>query len=127
MNTPQEFRKWICARLKGNCNHKAVDATPSDHYRAVAKSPLYRLPTELRLRILRLAFGDKTLHLDLDRPMAREDPYHSKDDYSLFFWCGFVCEEPKMGTTPATDRCDLWHPGVEKIGIWGYLNSCHLG
>lgn len=59
---PREFREWLC---RNNSNNNEIIADQQDAGFAVAQSLFYRMPLELRLYVLRLAFGGRTLHLEV--------------------------------------------------------------
>ncbi|KAF5672628.1 hypothetical protein FCIRC_8331 [Fusarium circinatum] len=120
---------------------------------AFQQSLWFKVPANLRRDILRLAFGDRRLHmhlafdpsvcntdLELDglsAPDERDDPGHSQR--KIWSWNGCICVRkfvPELGPMtrgglnpgPWIDRCcdpiNVPKPPPENIGIMGWLQSC---
>ncbi|KAF5247674.1 hypothetical protein FANTH_6297 [Fusarium anthophilum] len=113
----------------------------------------FKVPANLRRDILRLAFGDRRLHMHLafdpsvcntdlelggpSAPDERDDPGHPQR--KVWSWNGCVCvrkHDPTLGPMtrgglnpgPWIDRCcdpiNVPKPPPENIGIMGWLQSC---
>jgi len=119
-------RKWLWERLHKN---KPSDFPSGNLYEAVAESPFYRLPPELRLHILRQAFGERRVHLHLAdgansllRDVIRNP--------NRFEWFGCVCDRPP-NRSPVNDECRLalrdTRPRSDRLGVMGWLCSSRLG
>ncbi|KAF5260725.1 hypothetical protein FOXYS1_8608 [Fusarium oxysporum] len=94
------------------------------------KSPWFKLPPNIRRDILRLAFGDRRVHMSLS---FREK--HTSDDEKVesWQWYGSICHR---GETPrprgnAAEQQEFWeddckHGDIEpqKIGVMSWLISC---
>ncbi|OQD87643.1 hypothetical protein PENANT_c005G08020 [Penicillium antarcticum] len=122
-------RKWLWERLH---KHKPSDFSTENLYEAVAESPFYLLPPELRLRILRQAFGDCRVHLHLAGGARSAnalvgDVIRNPD---RFEWFGRVCDRPP-NRKPVNDDCRLalqdTHPRSGQLGVIGWLCSSRLG
>ncbi|KAF4341549.1 hypothetical protein FBEOM_4451 [Fusarium beomiforme] len=104
---------------------------------AFQQSSWFKVPANLRRDILRLAFGDKRLHMHLafdPSALDRDDP-----EKKVWSWNGCICVrkyDPKLGPMtrgglnpgPWIDRCcdpiNVPNPPPENIGIMGWLRSC---
>ncbi|RGP77206.1 hypothetical protein FLONG3_4721 [Fusarium longipes] len=90
-------------------------------------SSWFKIPANLRRDILRLAFGDRRLHMSLKFDASRSPVWQS---------CGMVCHhvssEDKGPMTrgslkkhgPWSDECRYLDNRVKRIGIMGWLLSC---
>ena len=120
---------------------------------AFQQSLWFKVPANLRRDILRLAFGDRRLHMHLafdpsvsnpDDPYSLEldepdDPGLGDPQRKLWSWNGCICArkyDPELGPMtrgglnpgPWIDRCcdpiNVPKPPPESIGIMGWLQSC---
>ncbi|KAJ4030199.1 hypothetical protein NW761_011871 [Fusarium oxysporum] len=120
---------------------------------AFQQSLWFKVPANLRRDILRLAFGDRRLHMHLafdpsvsnpDDPYSLEldepdDPGLGDPQRKLWSWKGCICARkynPELGPMtrgglnpgPWIDRCcdpiNVPKPPPESIGIMGWLQSC---
>jgi hypothetical protein len=89
-------------------------------------SSWFKIPAHLRRDILRLAFGDRRLHMRLRLDAAPAPAWHSS---------GVVCHRVSpeddgpmtrgsLKTGPWVDICDPLDQQIEPIGIMGWLLSC---
>ncbi|KAF9777316.1 hypothetical protein IL306_004447 [Fusarium sp. DS 682] len=104
---------------------------------AFQQSLWFKIPANLRRDILRIAFGDKRLHMHLafnPHALESDDP-----ERTVWSWNGCICVrriDPKLGPMtrgglnpgPWIDRCcdpiNVPNPPPESIGIMGWLQSC---
>ncbi|KAJ4264244.1 hypothetical protein NW762_005438 [Fusarium torreyae] len=104
---------------------------------AFQQSRWFEIPANLRRDILRLAFGDKRLHMHLNfdsQALDSDDP-----ERKVWSWNGCVCVRkygPDLGPMtrgglnpgPWIDRCcdpiNVPKPAPKNIGIMGWLQSC---
>jgi hypothetical protein len=124
-----EQLEWLRTRLQNDDSSKTgYDSSSPEVYEAVAKSSFYRLPLELRRKILILAFGNHTLHFGLLEPNGEQDKIFSDcEPRALRWWSGICMRDPNL--SPFENNC-LGHPNyksTEDNGVMGWLCSCRLG
>lgn len=116
------LRQWLQARHTKNPLPLLFDEVDA----AVSESPFHRLPTEIRLHILRLAFGDRTLHLEINDSNLLA---HNITTYP------HIPPEDQQWATCVYQRCmqthihkSSWECLTESIiGVSGWMRSCRLG
>ena len=99
-------------------------------------SPWFKVPANIRRDILRLAFGDRRLHIGLsfNRPDSAED---ETIDIQNWRWFGSFCHRlvvPDQAPIPMTsganhygpwtDTCKSGDPLQQHMGTMGWLLSC---
>ncbi|KAJ5272588.1 hypothetical protein N7478_007713 [Penicillium angulare] len=98
--------------------------------KAVSNSRLYRLPNELRVYIIRLAFGDRTIHTGHIVPdhLIETVHQHFTEPHNLR-WRSCVCARPP-DRSANDDNCGLFscehdllsdRPKLESLVIMGFL------
>lgn len=128
--------EWLRKRHEILETEFANGPSSTNLYEAVSNSPFYRLPSELRIYILRLAFGDQTIHTGHLVPDHLIEPFtpHFESPRDLK-WRSCVCARPP-GESPNDDLCGLVAhrndsfeglPKTKPLGIAGWLYSCRLG
>ncbi|KAL2862703.1 uncharacterized protein BJX67DRAFT_365824 [Aspergillus lucknowensis] len=92
-----------------------------------------RLPVEIRQQILILAFGNRTLHVDLQYCRPRTAHRGDSAAASTWQWVGCVChrEEQPVERLQCCDPCLQDLPSSCKstnlpIGAMGFLLACHM-
>ncbi|RFN44678.1 hypothetical protein FIE12Z_11070 [Fusarium flagelliforme] len=99
-------------------------------------SPWFKVPANIRRDILRLAFGDRRLHIGVSFKRAHRAKYKSRDAQE-WRWDGSFCQRrvtPYRAPTPMTsganhygpwtDACNSAGPLRRYMGIMGWLLSC---
>lgn len=124
-----EQLEWLRTRLQDDgSSKKSHDPSSPEVYEAVAESSFYRLPFELRQKILILAFGNHILHFGLLEPNGEQDKVFSECEVeALRWWSGICTRDPTL--PPFENNC-LGHPkykSTDDIGVMGWLRSCRLG
>jgi hypothetical protein len=104
-------------------------------------SPWFKVPPNIRRDILRLAFGDRRLHMSLflERQYPLDDIHESKDIQATmeWQWFGCICHQlvvPDQLPAPMTsganhlgpwaDTCKSGDPLRGYMGAMGWLLSC---
>lgn len=107
------------------------DVTSPGVHEAVAQSPFYRLPYELRRKILIFAFGNYTYHVGVIDDRANRDPWFTDCKPECLKWVGDICRRDANEMRPFQDDCvlDPLYPShfMKNIGVLGWLCSCRLG
>jgi hypothetical protein len=124
-----EQLEWLRTRLEDNDSSKTShDPSSPEVYEAVAKSSFYRLPLELRRKILILAFGHHTLHFGLLDPRGYQDHIFSDCEPQALRWWGGVCtRDPNLSPFDDSCRGDPKYKSTDDVGVMGWLRSCRLG
>ncbi|KAL2859881.1 uncharacterized protein BJX67DRAFT_368612, partial [Aspergillus lucknowensis] len=92
-----------------------------------------RLPVEIRQQILILAFGNRTLHVDLQYCPSRTAYCEDSTTACTWQWFGCMChrEEQPVDRLQCSDPCLQDHSSSCKstnlpIGAMGFLLACHM-
>lgn len=85
------------------------DVTSPGVHEAVAQSPFYRLPYELRRKILIFAFGNYTYHVGVIDDRANQDPWFTDCKPECLKWFGGICRRDANEIRPCQDDCNLIH------------------
>jgi hypothetical protein len=105
------------------------------------ESAWFKLPPYIRRDILRLAFGDRRVHMGLSYQSRYEPDQNTEasdaEDSKSWQWFGSICHRPVLGNQPPapmtcggndygpwSDSCKSGDPFQGFIGITGWLLSC---
>lgn len=123
--------EWIQARQQTYDSSGTSGDLPSPGvYEAVAKCLFYRLPFELRRKILIFAFGNYTYHLGIMDARADQDLMFIYGKSECLKWFGGIFPRDPS-ETPYEDWCRAStrneYKSMEDISVMGWLCSCRLG
>ncbi|KAG8668092.1 hypothetical protein FPOAC1_007460 [Fusarium poae] len=123
----------------GFCDNEPVDGAqgPVKLPALYQLSPWFKVPPNIRRDILRLAFGDRRLHMSLAYRHCYYRGSESTKTIDEWKWFSCVCSRPMLPVQilaphadkaedlgPWTDNCKSYDSVRQKVGVIGWLLSC---
>ncbi|XEV07380.1 hypothetical protein FSHL1_012667 [Fusarium sambucinum] len=122
----------------GFCEDELVDGNrkPAKPLALYQSSAWFKVPPNIRRDILRLAFGDRRVHMSLAYRRYHTAGPEDTRRVDEWWWFSCICNRPKLSQilAPATDEADDLGPWTDncksiysvrqKFGAFGWLLSC---